>query len=372
MLIGRSEPRVLLPLAAHYWREPSLAQPKDQFGRQNRTRFVIRGWKADGGLVHERWYDDRDEFDHDLWRHIVEEPYADVAWQWAVTTTLTSPTGSNQTYNVPTDWNNANNFIDTIGGGASGAVIGAASGLRVATGGGGGGWGGYDDLSLTPGGTATYRIAATAAGVTTSGVATIAGNNGNDSWFNGTTYAGASVGALGGLAGAAGTTNQNGGNGQAGKGTANFTGGRGGNVTAATQLRHATGGGGAAGPGGNGGNGTDDAADVSVATSGGTGDNSLGGAGSAGALGVGVNATSSAGTSGTEMGGGIGAGGASGGATADSGHTATSGNGGNYGAASGGAVVVSSQTVTSGTAAQGAIIVTYTPALSGFFLMFMN
>ncbi len=59
MLILPSQPKLLLPIPQWQWREPSLAQPKDEFGSQNRTRFVIRGWQADGGLVDEQWFEDR-------------------------------------------------------------------------------------------------------------------------------------------------------------------------------------------------------------------------------------------------------------------------------------------------------------------------
>lgn len=359
------EPKLLMPVPRFEWREPSQAQPKDQFGCQNRNRFVIRGWKLDGGLIQERWYDDRDEFDHDLWRRVVEEPYADIFWEWAAVTTLTSPTGSNQTYNVPSDWNNSANSVETIGGGASGGISRDGSLLRVGTGGGGGGYGLYTNLSLTPGGTATYNIAATAAGVTRNTNGNTNGNPGNDTWFNGATYAAASVGSTGAGAGIGANSNQNGGVGGSGKGTGSYNGGRGGNVTgAANTNRHASGGGAAAGRAGAGGAGTDDAGTSNTATAGGTGDNGTGGAGSAGS-----SSGSSAGGAGTEM-DSIGAGGASGGGQASI-SASGSGAGGNYGAGTGGAVNAANS-CTSGTAAQGAIWVTYTPLLGSakFFQMF--
>lgn len=371
MLILPSVPKLLLPVQKWQWREPSAAQQKDQFGRQNRTRFVIRLWKLDGALIDERWYDDRDEFDHDLFRFIIEEPYADIFVEYAVTTTLTSPTGSNQTYSVPADWNNAINTVECIGGGASGGAVRVNTGISVASGGGGGGYGIYANLSLSPGGSATYQIGATAAGVTVSTVTNAPGNAGNSTWFDGTTYAGASVGGAGGTGGTGGAANQNGGAGGAGNGTASFSGGRGGNYTGGGSSRIATGGGAAAGRSGNGGNGTDLATSgTNTATAGGTGDNGTGGAGSAGPA---SGTSSSAGGDGTEM-DGIGAGGGSGGAHGSS-SSVTSGAGGNYGAGTGGGAKSSTGSVSSGTAAQGAIWITYTPVLGtgvGRFLLMFN
>jgi hypothetical protein len=363
MLIGRSEPRILLPVPKWDWREPSIALPKDQFGRQDRTRFKLELWHRDGRLVDLQWLDDRDEFDAALYRVLIEEPHADLVPMWATVVTLTGTAGSNQVYNVPLDWDSANNTVECIGGGASGGAARQAT-RRVGTGGGSGGYGLDNDHVLTPGGTATYQLGAGGVGVTTPGTTTtINGNDGGDTWFDGTTYAGASVGALGGQNGVGSTTDANGGAGGGGKGDASFTGGRGGNATAgaAGNNRQATGGGGAAGRNGNGGNGADTTGTSNFAGDGGTGDNGTGGAGGSGADNPGSN--------GTEM-DGIGAGGGS--SAAISGTTEAAGN---YGAGTGGvAVADAGSNGGSATAAQGAIVLTFTPlvAASGNFFMLMN
>ncbi len=89
---------------------------------------------------------------------------------------LTSPTGSNQTWSVPSNWDSATNQIEVIGGGAGGVT-------PSTTGGGGGGGGAYSkitNLTLTPSGSATFRVGSGGG----SGVV------GGDTWYNGTTLAG--------------------------------------------------------------------------------------------------------------------------------------------------------------------------------------
>jgi len=152
---------------------------------------------------------------------------------------LTSPTGSNQTWNVPVDWNSSNNSIEVIAGGGGGRNGGSS--------GGGGGYAKKNNLSLTPGGTATYQIGSPGVGGT-AGVTGIDGTAGTDSWFNGTTGAGASVWAGGG-GGTVGATPGAGGVGHTGDTL--YTGGAG----AAGSGASGPGGGGAAGPGGPGGTG---------------------------------------------------------------------------------------------------------------------
>lgn len=352
------EHKILLPIPQWQWREPSLTQPKDQFGNQDRTRFVIEQWKRDGGLVDQRWFDDRDEFDAELW-HVIQDPYADIIPMFATVTTLTGTAGSNQTYNVPADWNSANNSIECIGGGGSGGAS-RQTNRRVGTGGGGGGYGIDNNHVLTPSGTATYQLGLGGTGVTTPGTSTVVnGNDGGDTWFNGTTYALANVGATKGIKGIGSATDANGGLGGSGKGDASFSGGRGGNATAgsAGNNRQALGAGGAAGRNGAGGNGTDTTGTGNVETAGGTGDNGLGGAGGATNGGPGGN--------GTEM-NSIGAGGGSSGDNALVGQIP-----GNYGAGSGGGTGADVSTnAGSATGAQGAIWVTYTPATSAFLIMF--
>ncbi|MDF2983149.1 MAG: hypothetical protein K0Q69_2921, partial [Devosia sp.] len=153
MLILSNAPKVLLQVPLAQWREPSQAQAKDQFGRQNQTRFRLDLWKRDGGLVDSQCFDDRDEFDHALWR-VVNEPYADIVPMWFAVQTLTASPGSLQSYSVGYDWNNADNMLECIGGGASGGAAWNSGANRSASGGSGGGYGQYVNLSLTPGGSA--------------------------------------------------------------------------------------------------------------------------------------------------------------------------------------------------------------------------
>jgi len=83
----------------------------------------------------------------------------------AIVTFFVSPTNSLQTYNTPSNWNNAANTIGMIAGGGSGA---STSGL-----GGGGGAGAYSAASnITLGATAFYLIGAGGSG--------IGGGSGND------------------------------------------------------------------------------------------------------------------------------------------------------------------------------------------------
>jgi hypothetical protein len=349
VLIGQTEPRVLMPVPRLQWREPSLAQPKDQFGRPDTTRFLLERWRRDGGLLERFWYEDRDEFDAELW-HAIAAPYADTILAAATVVTLTANPGANRTYTVPVDWNTLDNTVECIGGGgAGGNFVGTA--VRHATGGGGGGYGLYAKLTL--GATATYQIGNTVVGPTRSASGTSPGVAGNSTWFNGTTYALAPVGATGGGAGNGGTSTVVGGAGGTGKGTGSFNGGASADATSGTTR--STGAGGAAGRNGNGLDGIGGGSD----NYGGAGDAGLGGAG---------GAPGSAGGAGTEM-NGIGGGGGSGGS-----FLRNSGNGGNYGGGSG--AVVNSTVGTSytvGNGAQGAIVLTYGIPLpaNGNFLMFM-
>ena len=45
------------------WRTSSQAQPKDEFGNENKTRFHISARLNDGHLVWRGWFDDRYEAD---------------------------------------------------------------------------------------------------------------------------------------------------------------------------------------------------------------------------------------------------------------------------------------------------------------------
>ena len=88
---------------------------------------------------------------------------------------------SGSTWTVPSDWNNAANKIEVIGGGGAG----------YAGGGGGGGGGAYSSISnltLTPGSTVSYNV----------GLGGINFYSGGDTWFNGSSLSNASVSAQGG------------------------------------------------------------------------------------------------------------------------------------------------------------------------------
>jgi len=285
--------KILMPMRKREWRTPSLTQPKDQFGNENQTRFRIRARLHDGAIRWVGWFDDREDFDaflYSLARHLAigspfpreefnlfNETWGDpsiepwLQYDFATVTFLTSPTGSNQTYTSPSDWNNSSNTIELIAGGASGA---SESATTHVTGGGGGEYGTVSNFSFaTPGTTtATYQIGAAGAAAN-SNPSDRDGNNGGASWFNGTTQAGATIGALNGVKGVHGAGSQNGGaGGTGGVGSSHTTGGRGGNLTGASGSG-ASGGGGAAGPNGNGNNGGDSASTgTDVETAGGSGD----------------------------------------------------------------------------------------------------
>src|SRR5262249_52711360 len=152
----------------------------------------------------------------------------------------------NQTWNVPSDWNSANNTIECIGSGGSG-FQGSAS---VAPGGGGGAYAAISNLTLTPGGTATYSIGASA----TSAVVTTSVAQARETYFNGTASSSASLTCDWGRMGGIGTdlTTRWGGTTTQSIGTTKFSGGDGGQVSSGGT---GSGGGGSAGPSGVGKNG---------------------------------------------------------------------------------------------------------------------
>lgn len=351
MLILRPhEPRLLLPVPKSQWRSPSQAEWKDQFGNPGvRTRFRVRARLDDGHVVWCGWFDDRDDFDAFLWALATErlqyEPalwdLPSVAWSpdigpwvhydFAGLTDLTT-TGSVLTFPSPTDWNNSDNNVVTIGAGASGAF---SSTNINATGSGGGGLSITFNITFATPGTTTASFRVGAGGASKSS-GSVSGDPGGDTWFNGTTLALSSVGSKGGTGGTtSGVGSINGGAGGAaasGIGSTKYSGGRGGNIT--TNGNCATGGGSAAADNANGNNGGDTGT-TNTDTAGGADPSGLGGAGGAGKYtGLGVN-----GVSGSNYGGGGGA---------------------------------KTGTNASGAGAQGIIRVTWTPLLNsaGNFLMF--
>lgn len=233
---------------------------------------------------------------------------------------------SGTTWTVPSDFTSTNTVV-CIGPGATGVLGGPANpccGILGSggPGGAGGAWASVSNLSLTPLSSINIHIGA--------------GGSGTDTWFNGTTLAGSSVGAKS----SNGTT---GGSGASSIGTSKNSGGNGGANGSGGVF--AGGGGGAGGP-----NGAGAAGAAGNGISGGAGGN--GDAGSGGAGGTG----GSAGSPGTEYtitaGGTAGSGGGGGAAMA------SGGAGGNYGAGGAGAFTNS---FSGGVGAPGVIIVTYTP-----------
>lgn len=291
----------------------------------------------------------------------------------AATTTVFITSTSQTSWTVPNDWTNTNT-IELIGGGGGGAT-GSNSG---AGGGGGGAYAKITNLSLTPGSSVTIKVGA--GGVRDSAV------EAGDTWFNGSTCAGASVCADAGMgtsnatAGAGGTTTDS-------VGTTLYAGGNGG--TGYTSGDTSGGGGGAGGPGGagkNGGNGlsatsagagggggsgggSSTVGSAGAATKGGAGGNGYGGTGggtagssSSGGAGTAPGAGGGGGSSGFNGGNGAagqqwdsthGSGGGGGGGANNSG---AGGTGALYGGGGGG-----TDTGTTGaTGGQGIIVITYT------------
>lgn len=145
------------------------------------------------------------------------------------------------TWTVPTNWNNTNNKIEVIGGGAGGRT-----GIASTSGGGGGGGGGYayaTNVTLTPGASVNVSIGISGAGGATP-------TTGGATWFGGTDLASSTVGVNGGGA----TTTATGGSGGTVVRGTGYTGGNGGTARASSGGSGG-GGGGAAGPFGPGGNG---------------------------------------------------------------------------------------------------------------------
>lgn len=406
MILRPHEPLILPPVPKFQWRARSAAQAKDQFGNENQTRFRLRLRLNDGHVKWVGWFDDRDDFDAYLWavvlqidsglpippalRNYVIEEYGDpeywpgLQYDFATVSFLTSPTGSNQTWTSPADWDNATNTIEILASGGTGGVKTASTQSHYTSGGGGGEYRKLTNFSVaTPGTTtATYNIAAAAAGAsaTQTGSTNVQtnGNAGTDTWWDGTTRAGSSLGAIaggrgipasgaGGAAGGAGGTGGNGGTGNAG--------GRGGTVTSSHTQPRATGAGGGGGPNGAGVNGVDiGATGTGVGTDGGAGDNGSGGAASAGVSQATGGSTppsnSNNGNNGTEWDASHGVGGGSGacqGFWNPNAATRGSGNGGAYAAGSGGCLLrnlVAGTVAFSGSSGQGMIVVTYTPVVA--------
>lgn len=384
ILPDKNVPRTkfLYPVPIQQWREPSQAQWKDQLGNPGiRVRFRVRAKTHDGVNLWVGWFNSRDDFDAFLWAVATrslqyEKPLwrlptpafpgldPDLLYDFATVTFLTT-TGSNQTYTSPSDWNNLDNTVDCLGGGASG---GAARGTTAeSTGGGGPAWSQISNFSFASPGTttATYRIGSGGNAVVQSINGNTDGNNGTVTYFNTTGDPGpgsnnSKCSAAPGLAGESADSAflLNGGLGGSDSdswGQSKNPGGTGGSFSGASGgVQIATGGGGPAGPSGLGGDGGNTPGTTTSSTSGGRGDGNTVGPGGSGGQ-AGNDGTAWDATHGPGSGGGgneAGAGGA----------------GGNYGGGGGGSAR-DGATATSGAGKQGIIVTSYTPQTSAGFNM---
>lgn len=248
---------ILMPMKKLDWMPPS--QRRSLFGRENLTRWRVRVSTHSG--MWRSWFHDREDCDAFLRSLILGTLHQDRAlWRlpqpawpglgpglwYAVDTVtlLTTPTGSNQTFTSPADWDDAANLIECLGAGGSGNTTGTGTSRA---------WGGGGAYSSTPNfvfaspgvTTATYQIGTGGAGVTGT-----TGNAGGDTWWNSSTLAGSNPGAKGGGGGTSGGPGA-GGASASGFGTNKFSGGAG-----TANGSGSRGGGGAAGPAGAGGAGS--------------------------------------------------------------------------------------------------------------------
>lgn len=365
--------KVLMPVPKREWIPPSASQLRDQFGNCNKTQFAITGRLNDGFVVWRGVFDDRNDadaflfsiitgsirFEKELWR--LPTPYwhpdvgENISYSFAVETFLTSPTGTNQTYTRPADWNNNNNSVEVIGGGGRGADNNSSSQTAIG-GAGGGAYSKQNNISISS--TATYRIGAGAQTAFT---------NGGDTWFNGADLASSSVGAKGG-SGTSGTnqSGKTGGAAASGIGTTKYSGGTGGSAIFGTNNRGGGGGGGAAGPNGAGNNGTNGG--TGVGGNGGSGGAGSGGAGGSGAVGSSSTATSGGNGTDLETSPAYGSGGGGGGGSGDGGGSGVyniGASGGGYGGGGGGAgrvIQFPGGGYASGNGGGGIVKITYSPS----------
>lgn len=239
-----------------------------------------------------------------------------------------------QTWTVPSDFNPVNT-IEVIGAGGGGGGGEAAGAARDGGGGGGGGYSKVSNLNLTPGASINYTVGTGGSG----GATGSDGVSGGDSWFNGTTLGGASLGCAGGAKGIYGGSAGAGGVGSTGTGSGATT-HKGGNGGTGNVTPNVNGGGGAAGLNGDG--------NTRSGSSGGSGDAGFGGAGGA------IQAN---GGNGTEYDGSHGSGGGAGAAGG-------SFTGGSYGGAGGGGAGGGGGPGHGDSGAQALIVITYTPTVS--------
>ncbi|QQG37862.1 MAG: hypothetical protein HYS26_04540 [Candidatus Kaiserbacteria bacterium] len=270
-----------------------------------------------------------------------------------VTVYLTDTTA--KTWQVPSDWGNASNTIEVIGGGGGGVRDGTADGDHG--GGGGGAYSKVSNLSLTPGGNVTFQVGAGGAGGATNGSN---GSAGTDTFFNRTSGSAntcadtVSVCAKAGNGAVYLTGSGAGGLASASVGSTKYNGGTGGYIS---NNYAGQGGGGAGGPSGAGADGVSTAGlGAGVAgTSGGQGGNGLGGAGGTGVAG----AAGGNGGNGTEWDATHGSGGGGAGGSGQEPTGSAGGNGGSYGGGGGSGGYGGTTTGNGGAGAQGIIKITY-------------
>lgn len=398
--------KFLMPVPKKEWMVPSLAQPKDQFGKENRTYFTISAYTNDGVVCWNGIYEDREDFDAVLWAIATDTlkyekslwPLSTPSWEpwlgeiityhFATYTIYSSPTGSNQTYNKPTDWADAGSKIECIGAGGSGGAIRNTGAAGTTSGAGAGSYSQITNFSFT-GSSATYQIGTggTAAQTGTGSAAEgVNGSDGGNTWFNDTADPGVGTNntkcsAEGGKKGLglynAGLTAAGGAGGAttASWGETKWKGGGGGGSGGFDRV--SAGGGGSGGSTGDGNNGVTGTSNTQQTNggAGGAGDAGVGSAGSAGTAGA---ATGSNGGNGTNLADAtVGTGGGGGGYQASINGSITSGSGGNYGGGGSGCVNrgsgnSNSTKATSGAGIGGLIIITYTPSVNNgkFLLMF--
>jgi hypothetical protein len=159
-------------------------------------------------------------------------------------------TGSVLSWQVPDNWNDADNSVRCIGAGGGGCGDASSSGGK---GGGGGAFSRSTNLALaaSPMPSISYRVGMGGVGGVDNN-----GTNGGDTWFGAASFGSALVGARGGQGGVGRTGNGQGGQASSGIGDLRNSGGNGGDGAPRGETRAGGGGGGGAGgPNGDGGNG---------------------------------------------------------------------------------------------------------------------
>ncbi len=359
----------------------SQTRELDQFGNKDHTFFRIRARLNDGHIKWTGIFYDRDDFDdfldgiardtlkYDryLW-NLPLVPWSPdigdyVTYEFASVNIFTSSPGSTQTVGRPVDWNDEDNSIECIGGGASG---GLTKDSRAAASGGGGG--AYAKIvNYTALATNYYSIGNFGASQSSSTGTDYSGLAGTATWFGpsgspvvSADFGKAGIGGGNNLGGVSGGTLAN------SIGTTLYKGGNSGSANAASPgAKAASGGGGAGQPTAAGG---DSAAVSTSGTSASDGGSSggIGGAFSAGAVLTSAE-NGGAGTEWVTVGSGGGGGGLA--TTAGTG-TSSSGAGGNYGGGGGGTCALNSWIGVTGEGGQGLLVVTYSPKMSGMLMMF--